>query len=173
MSKIDWKKLQLKFWFDHGQTGIDVKGWCKQQQLNYHTARRYIKIGAIKESIKLQIATNPEVKARKVSKKNGAPFGSQNALKHGGYSKYFYNDLGVIVEAINAEDELFLCRTRIHHVMCKTLKIRQELEKKPPIGITVKLYDSLFLADLALEKNVATIAFITKKISAQRLKHYK
>jgi hypothetical protein len=113
------------------------------------------------------------VKARKVSKKNGVPFGSQNALKHGGYSKYFYNDLGVIVEAINAEDELFLCRTRIHHVMCKTLKIRQELEKKPLIGITVKLYDSLFLADLALEKNVATIAFITKKISAQRLKHYK
>lgn len=44
MTKVNWEKLQLKFWFEHSQTGISAKGWCNKYQLNYATARRYIKV---------------------------------------------------------------------------------------------------------------------------------
>jgi hypothetical protein len=87
MTKINWEKLQLKFWFEHSQTGISAKGWCNKYQLNYATARRYIKVRTLKESVTLQVESNPIVKARATPKRRGPPYGSQNAFKHGGYSK--------------------------------------------------------------------------------------
>ena len=169
MNKQEWEKLQVAFLFAHEQTGINAKSWCNEVKLNYSTARRYIKVRRVKESIRLQISTNPIIKARKAPKRRGAPFGSQNALKHGGYSKYFYNDCEQIVEAITAEDELRLCRTRIHHVLSKALLIRQKLEKISSVDIAIKLYDSFLLTDLAIERNVSRIECITRKTSVQRL----
>ena len=168
MTKVYWEKLQLKFWFEHSQTGISAKGWCNKYQLNYATARRYIKVRTVKESVILQVESNPIVKARTAPKRRGPPYGSQNALKHGGYSKYFYNNFEQRVEAINDEHELLLCRNRIHLVLLNMREIQQELEKKLCIDIIIKLYDSLLRADLAIEKNVARIEAVTKKTSSRR-----
>ena len=163
MARVNWEQVKINFWFEHSQTGISVKGWCEKHQLIYATARRYIKVRTVKESIRIQVESNPMVKARKAPKRRGPPFGSQNAFKHGGYSKYFYNDCGQVVEAITAEDELRLCRTRIHHVLSKALLIRQKLEKIPSVDIAIKLYDSFLLTDLAIERNVSRIESITRQ----------
>ncbi|MBA6336668.1 hypothetical protein H4J57_05570 [Colwellia sp. BRX8-7] len=173
MTKIDWEKLQLKFWFDHNQTGISAKGWCNKYQLNYATARRYIKVRAVKESIISQVESNPIVKTRKAPKRRGPPYGSQNALKHGGYSKYFYNDFEQRMEATSENDRLLLCRTRIHNVIFKIIQIQKHLEKQPSVQITLKLYDALFFADLAIDKNIARIEAVTKKVSSRNLDNLK
>lgn len=170
MKKQEWDQLQVAFLFAHEQMGINAKSWCNKAKLNYSTARRYIKVRTVKENDRLKVNSNPIIKARKVPKRRGAPFGSQNALKHGGYSKYFYNGWGQVVEAITADDELLLCRSRIHHAISKLLLINQELEKTTSVDITIKLYESFLLTDLAIEKNVSRIEVITRRISAQRFK---
>jgi hypothetical protein len=171
MNKQEWMKLQVAFLFAYEKTGISVKIWCGEVQLNYSTARRYIKVRQFKGSMRLEQSTLLKSNTRKYSTKRGAPLGSQNALKHGGYSKFFYNDYGQEVEAITEEDELRLCRSRIHHVLTEALLIYDELEKKPPVDIAIKLYDSFFLTDLAIERNLSRIEQITRKNSAQRLEH--
>jgi hypothetical protein len=111
------------------------------------------------------------VKARATPKRRGPPYGSQNTFKHGGYSNLFYNNSGHKIQAITPEDELMLSRVRIHKVMQKVLIIRKALENKPSIETTVKLYDELFLADLAIERNIAKIEFITRKMSARKIEN--
>ena len=171
MNKQEWIKLQVAFLFAHEATGSSVKSWCHKLQLNYSTARRYIKVRQFKGSMRFEQSTLPKSNVRKCSKKRGAPLGSQNALKHGGYSKFFYNDYGQALEVITEEDELLLCRTRIHNVLTKALLIYEELEKRPPVNIAIKLYDSFLLTDLAIERNLSRIEQITRKTSAQRLEN--
>lgn len=43
MAKPDWGELQQRFLSDHAATGVSPKDWCEAQELNYATARRYIK----------------------------------------------------------------------------------------------------------------------------------
>ena len=43
MAKPDWGELQQRFLSDHASTGISPKDWCDAKELNYATARRYIK----------------------------------------------------------------------------------------------------------------------------------
>ncbi|CAM6611118.1 MULTISPECIES: terminase small subunit [Enterobacter cloacae complex] len=43
MAKPDWGELQKRFLSDHAATGISPKKWCETHNLNYVTARRYIK----------------------------------------------------------------------------------------------------------------------------------
>ena len=43
MAKPDWGELQRRFLSDHAATGISPKEWCEAHNLNYVTARRYIK----------------------------------------------------------------------------------------------------------------------------------
>lgn len=43
MAKPDWGALQDQFLSDHAKTGISPKDWCEEQELNYTSARRYIK----------------------------------------------------------------------------------------------------------------------------------
>jgi len=43
MAKPDWGSLQKKFLADHAITNISPKDWCAAQDINYATARRYIK----------------------------------------------------------------------------------------------------------------------------------
>jgi hypothetical protein len=56
-------------------------------------------------------------------------------------------------------------------VLTEALLIYDELEKQPPVDIAIKLYDSFFLTDLAIERNLSRIEQITRKNSAQRLEH--
>lgn len=44
MAKTDWKKLEQKFQRAHARTGIKLRDWCKQNNISYDTARRYIKL---------------------------------------------------------------------------------------------------------------------------------
>ncbi|MCK7147922.1 terminase small subunit [Enterobacter bugandensis] len=43
MAKPDWGALQQRFLSEHAATGVSPKEWCEAQELNYATARRYIK----------------------------------------------------------------------------------------------------------------------------------
>lgn len=43
MAKPDWSELQQRFLSDHAKIGISPKDWCEAQELNYASARRYIK----------------------------------------------------------------------------------------------------------------------------------
>lgn len=43
MAKPDWGALQKRFLSDNAATGVSPKEWCEAQELNYATARRYIK----------------------------------------------------------------------------------------------------------------------------------
>lgn len=173
MTKVDWEKLKVTFLLEHNQTGISAQDWCNKYQLNYNTARRHIKIRVLKKNIKLQIKSNQTGKSRKIAKRRGPPLGSKNALKHGGYSQCFYDGSGQVAEAISKEDVLILCRTRIHLVISKILLITQKLKNSPPHDMAIKLYDSLFLTNLAIDKNIATIEAITRQISCQKLKKLK
>jgi hypothetical protein len=57
MSKPDWGELQKRFLSDHAATGISPKEWCEAHNLNYVTARRYIKKAA---------AQNTKIYAQKI-----------------------------------------------------------------------------------------------------------
>ena len=44
MAKLDWKKLEQAFRREHARTGIKLQDWCRQNNICYGTARRYIKL---------------------------------------------------------------------------------------------------------------------------------
>ena len=73
-----------------------------------------------------------------------------------------------MMEAITKDDELLLCRVRIHYVLLYMAHLQQKLDKIPSDEITVNLYNYLFLADLAIDKNMARIEAVTKKASSRR-----
>ncbi|CAM7133841.1 TPA: terminase small subunit [Enterobacter hormaechei subsp. xiangfangensis] len=59
MAKPDWGELQKRFLSDHAATGISPKEWCEAHNLNYVTARRYIK---------KVTAQNTKIYARKIAR---------------------------------------------------------------------------------------------------------
>jgi rubrerythrin len=59
MAKPDWGELQKRFLSDHAATGISPKEWCEAHNLNYVTARRYIKKAT---------AQNTKIYARKIAR---------------------------------------------------------------------------------------------------------
>ena len=161
MAKQDWLKLQADFLTAHEKTGIKVKEWCEEQGLNYSTARRHIKITKTKAKIK----TQTKAKVMAVNRNAGA-------LKHGGYSKYFANDIGDLVSGTTLNDELELCRSRIHLVICTIEEIQRRLackEERPKPEVAASLFESLLKADIALDRNVARVESITKTLSSIRI----
>jgi len=50
MAKPDWGSLQKRFLSEHAKTGISPKDWCEAQELNYSSARRYIKKPSAQQS---------------------------------------------------------------------------------------------------------------------------
>ena len=158
MAKQDWFQLQAEFLKAHEKTGVKVKDWCEQEGINYASARRHIKI----TKTKARIQTKTKKKVMAVNKNAGA-------LKHGGYSKYFTNAIGELVVATNLVDELELCRSRIHLVVCTIEEIQRRLackEDKPDTNTAASLFSSLLKADEALDKNIARVESITKTLSS-------
>ena len=43
MAKTDWAELNAEFLQEHEATGISAKDWCDSRDLNYNSARRYLK----------------------------------------------------------------------------------------------------------------------------------
>ena len=156
----NWLELQAEFAKAHAETGIKVKEWCESKGLKYSSARRYIKITKTKAKIKTQV----KAKAMAENKNSGA-------LKHGGYSKYFNTDITTLVSGTDLTDELELCRSRIHLVVCTIEEIQRRLEQKPRVEaeVAASLFDSLLKADIALDRNIARVESITKTLSSIRL----
>lgn len=155
-----WLALQAEFTEAHAKTGIKAKEWCESKGLNYSSARRYIKITKTKAKIKTQV----KAKAMAENKNSGA-------LRHGGYSKYFNTDITTLVSGTDLTDELELCRSRIHLVVCTIEEIQRRLEQKPRVEaeVAASLFDSLLKADIALDRNIARVESITKTLSSIRL----
>ncbi len=55
MAKPDWGGLQKRFLSEHAKTGISPKDWCEAQELNYSSARRYIKKPSAQQSTREQL----------------------------------------------------------------------------------------------------------------------
>ncbi|MEQ9721279.1 terminase [Yersinia alsatica] len=75
MAKHDWDALQETFLVQHAATGISVQQWCKQQELNYQTARRYIKPrtahSAQKKTCKTAHNAQSDISAKKCANSHG------------------------------------------------------------------------------------------------------
>lgn len=161
MAKHDWIQLQADFLAAHKETGVTVQEFCTQNDLNYSSARRYIKISRTKA----KLGTKTQAKAMSVNKNTGA-------LKHGGYSKYFDKDIKQLVIGTDLNDELELCRSRVHLVICTIEEIQRRLackEDRPNAEVAASLFESLFKADIALDNNVKRIESITKTLSSIRI----
>ncbi len=170
MAKQDWSKLQAEFLIAHEKTNVSVKDWCEAQGLKYTSARRYIKSTRTKAKIKQQNKVKTEVKT-KAKPVIPAPKTIGN-LKHGGYSKYFNRDITELVRGTDLTDELELCRSRIHLVVCTIEEIQRRLEQKEPRvepEVAASLYESLFKADTALDRNIARVESITKTLSSIKI----
>ena len=156
----NWLELQAEFTKAHAETGIKVKEWCESKGLKYSSARRYIKLTKTKAKIKTK------VKAQAMAENKNL-----GALKHGGYSKYFNTDITTLVSGTDLTDELELCRSRIHLVVCTIEEIQRRLEQKPRVEaeVAASLFDSLLKADIALDRNIARVESITKTLSSIRL----
>ena len=156
MSK--WIALQKEFQEAHNESGIKPKEWCEQQGLNYATARRHIKLTKTKAKIKTAV----KEQALKENPHAGA-------LKHGGYSKYFNKDITELIPGTNLDDELELCRARVHLVIKTIEDIQEQLKQPLKPEVAASLYDTLIKADMALDRNIARVESLTKTQSSIRI----
>lgn len=162
MSK--WDDLRTLFEAEHKERGLSVKEFCDEQGINYDTARRHIKMPRAK------LKKAPETSDKNNKSKPGVKPGTQNALKHGGYTKYFKDHTNALVKATTLDDELDLCRARIHTVLEALEGINNHLEA-PDIDAdtAARLYESLFKAENALDRNVARVESIVKTLSSLQI----
>ncbi len=164
MSK--WDDLSALFLKEHAETGIGPREFCESNSINYATARRYIKLP------QANLKKPPKAKERKTKEgrqKPGVKPGSRNLhlAKHGGYTKYFNNDINELVEATSLEDELDLCRARIHLVMDAIHGIQKLLDDPDTNNeARTRLYESMFKAENALDRNVQRVESIIKTLSS-------
>jgi hypothetical protein len=169
MAKHDWVQLQKEFLIDHERTHINAKEWCEKKGLNYSSARRYIKSTHTQAKIKLKNKAKEQPKTLVETK---AKLKNTGTLKHGGYSKYFNTDITKLVSGTDLTDELELCRSRIHLVICTIEEIQRRLsskEDKPSTEVASSLFESLLKADIALDRNIARVESITKTLSSIRI----
>lgn len=151
MSK--WGDLNELFQKEHGETKISLRDFCDNNKLNYSTARKHIRTS--------------RAAPRKVVKDEGQKLTRAPNFRHGGYSKYFNGDVNELVEATTLEDELDLCRARIHMVM-EALPGIQNLLDDPDTDndARTRLYESMFKAESALDRNITRAESITKTLSS-------
>ncbi len=149
-----WAALQEEYIKDYTETGISIHKWCVKKGLKYATARRYIKINDVKANVTPKVVVYEKPKN----------------LKHGGYSQYFTKTISTMVSETSLNHELDLCRSRIHLVVCTIEEIQKRLgNDKVDVEVAASLYESLFKADLALDRNIARVESITKTLSSLRL----
>lgn len=162
MSK--WADLNELFLKEHAEKGIGPLEFCESNGLNYATARRYIKLP------QANLKNAPKQRKTKDGKKRpGVKPGTRNRsiVKHGGYSKYFENNINQLVEGTTLDDELDLCRARIHMVMDAIEGIQKLLDNpETDNDAKTRLYESLFKAEMSLDRNVCRAESITKTLSS-------
>ncbi|EER6665899.1 terminase [Escherichia coli] len=75
MAKLDWKKLEQAFRREHARTGIKLQDWCRQNNISYGTARRYIKL-------RKNLPRNSEESAQKNAQKSAQIDDQKSAQKN-------------------------------------------------------------------------------------------
>ncbi len=90
MAKLDWKKLEQAFRREHARTGIKLQDWCRQNNICYGTARRYIKLRKnspknTEESAQKNAQKSAQIDTQKSAQKNahGADDESSNDESYG------------------------------------------------------------------------------------------
>lgn len=150
MSK--WGDLNEIFQKQHKETRITLREFCDNNKLNYSTARKYIRTS--------------RVAPKKTTQDEGQKLTRAPNFKHGGYSKYFKDGINELVEATTLEDELDLCRARIHMVMDAIHGIQKLLDDPETDNeARTRLYESMFKAENALDRNVQRVESIIKTLS--------
>lgn len=151
MSK--WADLNELFQKEHSETRISLRDFCDNNKLNYSTARKHIRTS--------------RAAPRKVVKDEGQKLTRAPNFRHGGYSKYFEEGVNELVEATTLEDELDLCRARIHMVMDAIDGIQKLLDDPETDNeARTRLYESMFKAEMSLDRNVTRAESITKTLSS-------
>lgn len=151
MSK--WSDLNELFQKEHSETRISLRDFCDNNKLNYSTARKHIRTS--------------RAAPRKAVKDEGQRLTRAPNFRHGGYSKYFKGDVNELVEATTLEDELDLCRARIHMVMDAIQGIQKLLDDPDTDNeARARLYESLFKAEVSLDRNIIRAESITKTLSS-------
>ena len=151
MSK--WSDLNELFQKEHSETKISLRDFCDNNKLNYSTARKHIRTS--------------RAAPRKIVSDEGQKLTRAPNFRHGGYSKYFNDGVNGLVEATTLDDELDLCRARIHMVMDAIEGIQKLLDDpETDSDAKTRLYESLFKAEMSLDRNVCRAESITKTLSS-------
>lgn len=167
MSK--WSDLNALFQDEHVKTGISVTEFCEKHGLTYNTARKHIRARVAVERKRQSDPkpTKPKQTQKKQKRKVASGKDAPN-YRHGGYTKYYKDEINNLVEATTLDHELDLCRARIHMVMQAVDGINKTLDD-PDLDdpdLKVRMYESLFKAEQALDKNVGRVESIVRTLSA-------
>lgn len=70
MARRNWEELQARFLAEYAETGISPEDWCRREELNYKSAKRYIKTVSYKiaNSQKQKTANSQKKKEQKLSR---------------------------------------------------------------------------------------------------------
>lgn len=154
-SNSDWEALNELYQKQNEEQegGITLKEFCEQNDLAYSTARKKIKTS--------------RKAPKKIVENRGRKLDRAPNFKHGGYTKYFKAGINELAESTTLEDELNLCRARIHMVL-EAMEGIQLLLDNPETKLEARsrLYESLFKAESALERNVIRTESITRTLSS-------
>lgn len=165
MNKSAWDKLKFEFYKAHNKTGVSVKTWCCEKQLKYNTVRRHVKI---KDIGSLFVDYQPSISRRR-HKRRGPPLGSQNALKHGGYSTPI--DIQEDYTNISKCDEfkIILARYRIHKAIQTIMVLNSEVECVTDVKQRAKIYSEMFQADKAICINISQIQSSSMRLAKKQM----
>lgn len=106
MAKTDWAQLQTQFERENRENGVGAREWCEQHGLNYHSARRYIKV---RKSAPCKSAQRKRVSGQFQT-------GNQRARKSGIYARYYPEEKRYMFDLARSAtlvDELMMTRVRL------------------------------------------------------------
>lgn len=157
MESSKWEVLQSRFIKTHESTGISVKNWCEKNNLNYNTARRYIKV---EEKNTTLIIQNPK-QLSQATKRKVASFGNQNARTLGHYSEFIATDEDALRHnsALRASlsEELALLRMQLSNLLVGIKKIEVKLEGELTVEQSLSLYDKYVKLQTSFDIKIARI----------------
>lgn len=167
---IDWNQNRQLYQRAYEETGVSLKGWCQQNQVDYQSARKQINVKKIKEAAAL---TSPQTKRQNViesqpQKANQTSFskGNQIARKHGGYASLLNEDDVELALQINSlEDELLACRSRLVSAMKYRSDIEAEKRDCGDVEMKVVLSDLLIKVIESEERTIARIESLSATLS--------
>lgn len=176
MTCSKWEVLQNRFIKVHARTGISVKAWCEKNELNFNTARRYIKVNKLNhqstnESEVIEFKNNDSVKIAPL-KKRVASFGNQNARTLGHYSEFITTDEDALRHnsALKASlsEELALIRMQLSNLMVGIKMVEAKLNGELTVEQTIKLYEKYTKLQTTFDVKIARIESLENSIISHK-----